>query len=160
MSVSLIETNHAVEVVPTLAPRTTPRLDWNVRIPESTREMASATTALLDWTIAVASAPSNTPRTGLRVRRPSQFLRVSPPTAWISRVKACSPYRNRTIADITARTKLILDVAALLMTRPCAGEVCVPSRAHSCSRPFRMFSSSARRSLLTPGYSSFIFARL
>lgn len=91
MSVSRIEMSHAVEVVPMLAPRTTPRLDRNVRMAESTSEMASATTALLDWTMAVAIAPSRMPRTGSRVRRPSLFFSVSPPTAWISRVKACSP---------------------------------------------------------------------
>jgi hypothetical protein len=110
MSVNLIETNHAVDVVPTLAPSTMPRLEKNVRIPESTREMARATTALLDWTIAVATAPSSTPRTELLVSRPSHFFSVSPPTAWISRVKACSPYRNRTIAENAAKRKFTLDV--------------------------------------------------
>jgi hypothetical protein len=81
MSVSRIETSHAVEVVPMLAPSTTPRLDRNVRIPESTREMARATIAPLDWTITVAIAPSSVPRTGSRVRRPSLSFSVSPPTA-------------------------------------------------------------------------------
>ena len=103
MEVSFSEMSHAVEVVPTLAPRTTPRLERNVRIPALTSVTVSATTALLDCTIAVAIAPSNTPRMGPRVRRPIQVFRVSPPTAWISRLKDCSPYRNRTIADSAVR---------------------------------------------------------
>ena len=91
MSVSLMETSHTVDVVPMLAPRMTPRRERKVSIPESTREIASASTSLLDWTIAVAAGPSNAPRSGLLARRPSQFFKVSPPTARISRVKACSP---------------------------------------------------------------------
>jgi len=48
MAVNLSEMSHAVDVVPTLAPRTTPKLERNVRIPASTSAMVRATTALLD----------------------------------------------------------------------------------------------------------------
>ena len=48
MAVNLSEMSHAVDVVPTLAPRTTPKLERNVRIAASTSAMVRATTALLD----------------------------------------------------------------------------------------------------------------
>ena len=47
MAVNLSEMSHAVDVVPTLAPRTTPKSS-DVRIPASTSAMVRATTALLD----------------------------------------------------------------------------------------------------------------
>jgi len=74
--------------------------------------------------MAVADAPSNTPRIGLRTRWPSRAFRVSPPTAWISPLKPCSPNRKRTIADNAVRRKLKFDVATPPITHPlCCGDI-------------------------------------
>ena len=111
IDVSLSETNHAVDVVPTFAPSKTPRLERNDMDPVSTNATVSVVTALLDWTIAEATAPNRTPRQRLSVSLPSHLFRVAPPTLWISWLKPSKPYRKSTIAETLARKILRFDIS-------------------------------------------------
>ena len=73
---SLMDTSHAVMVVPMFAPIITPTAWLNVRIPAFTKPTTMTVVAELLWMMAVITAPRRTPKSLLSVICPSiRFMR-------------------------------------------------------------------------------------
>ena len=101
------DSTHEVNVVPRFAPIMTPTDCDSVMIPELTNPTTITVIALEDCTIAVATAPSATPRSGVRQSRPSHPCGLPPlsrrrlsPITFIPKRKSASPLAKSRIERI------------------------------------------------------------